>query len=82
MIEKVERMAVQQLVGLHRAQLVEVLPRAEFEWAHLPGAIHLHLKKPSCGTEWKPVEGLSWIRRLCPHSSHRITPSNPFDVTY
>jgi rhodanese-related sulfurtransferase len=27
------------------AQLVEVLPRAEYEEEHLPGAIHLPLKK-------------------------------------
>lgn len=26
------------------AQLVEVLPTAEYEWAHLPGAISLPLK--------------------------------------
>jgi rhodanese-related sulfurtransferase len=38
------------LDGLHRlltagAQLVEVLPREEYEELHLPGAIHLPLKE-------------------------------------
>ena len=27
------------------AQLVEVLPAEEFEWAHLPGAVNLPLKE-------------------------------------
>jgi rhodanese-related sulfurtransferase len=27
------------------AQLVEVLPRDEYEWAHLPGAVSLPLKE-------------------------------------
>ena len=27
------------------AQLVEVLPRDEYEWAHLPGAVSLPLKQ-------------------------------------
>lgn len=35
---------VQRLIG-EGAQLVEVLPRAEYEEEHLPGAIHLPLKK-------------------------------------
>ncbi|MFN2557683.1 MAG: rhodanese-like domain-containing protein [Nitriliruptorales bacterium] len=26
-------------------QVAEVLPRAEYDWAHLPGAIHLPLKQ-------------------------------------
>jgi len=29
----------------HRAQLVEVLPTAEYEWAHLPGAVSMPLKE-------------------------------------
>jgi rhodanese-related sulfurtransferase len=40
----VERGEVQRLVA-GGAQLVEVLPRAEFEAQHLPGAIHLPLRK-------------------------------------
>jgi rhodanese-related sulfurtransferase len=27
------------------AQLVEVLPAADYEWAHLPGAVNLPLKE-------------------------------------
>jgi rhodanese-related sulfurtransferase len=32
------------------AQLVEVLPAEEYEWAHLPGAINLPLKDLGTGT--------------------------------
>jgi rhodanese-related sulfurtransferase len=36
---------VQRLVAEEQAQVVDVLPRAEYEWAHLAGAINLHLKQ-------------------------------------
>ena len=39
-----DRHAVQQLID-RGAQLVEVLPRNEYEEDHLPGAIHLSLRK-------------------------------------
>jgi rhodanese-related sulfurtransferase len=32
------------------AQLVEVLPAEEYEWAHLPGAVDLPLKELDDGT--------------------------------
>lgn len=37
------RSDVERLMG-DGAQIVEVLPRGEYEWAHLPGAVHLPLK--------------------------------------
>lgn len=33
------------------AQLVEVLPAEEYEWAHLPGAVNLPLKRLDEGME-------------------------------
>lgn len=39
----IDRRQLRALVE-HGAQLVEVLPTAEFEEEHLPGAIHLPLK--------------------------------------
>ena len=33
------------------AQLVEVLPAEEYEWAHLPGAVSLPLKRLDDGME-------------------------------
>lgn len=45
MIEAVGRDGVQRLVREEGAQVVEVLPRPEYEWAHLPGALHLPLKE-------------------------------------
>jgi rhodanese-related sulfurtransferase len=41
----IDRYEVQRLVEAESAQLVEVLPRAEFEEEHLPGAISLPLKE-------------------------------------
>ncbi|MGH3440821.1 MAG: rhodanese-like domain-containing protein [Nitriliruptorales bacterium] len=35
---------VRGLVEDHDAIVAEVLPRAEYDWAHLPGAVHLPLK--------------------------------------
>ncbi|MGW0826137.1 rhodanese-like domain-containing protein [Streptomyces sp. NPDC002845] len=39
-----DRREVRRLVEEERAQLVEVLPREEYEQAHLPGAVHLWLR--------------------------------------
>jgi rhodanese-related sulfurtransferase len=41
--QSIDRRAVQRLVAAG-AQLVEVLPRDEFDDEHLPGALHLPLK--------------------------------------
>ena len=44
MPESVARERVQDLLA-HGAQLVEVLPRDEYEEEHLPGAINIPLKQ-------------------------------------
>ena len=44
MVGFINRHDVQRLVDEHDAVVAEVLPRAEYEWAHLAGAIHLPLK--------------------------------------
>jgi rhodanese-related sulfurtransferase len=41
----VDRSEVQRLLSDEDAQLVEVLPQAEFEDEHLPGAINIPLKE-------------------------------------
>ena len=41
---RIERDELQALTG-HGAQLVEVLPADEYDWAHLPGAVSLPLKE-------------------------------------
>jgi rhodanese-related sulfurtransferase len=41
---------VQRLAREHGAVLAEVLPKPEYDWAHLPGAVHLPLKG------WEPDE--------------------------
>jgi rhodanese-related sulfurtransferase len=38
------REEVRRLVDEQEAVVAEVLPRAEYDWAHLAGAIHLPLK--------------------------------------
>lgn len=41
----IDRHEVQRLLADERAQLVEVLPQAEYEDEHLPGAINIPLKE-------------------------------------
>ena len=41
----VDRDEVRRLLSEERAQLVEVLPEAEYEDEHLPGAINIPLKR-------------------------------------
>jgi rhodanese-related sulfurtransferase len=41
----IDRQEVQRLLTEERAQLVEVLPPAEYEDEHLPGAINIPLKE-------------------------------------
>ena len=41
----IDRDGVQRLVATEDAQLVEVLPRPEFEEEHLPSAINIPLKE-------------------------------------
>jgi rhodanese-related sulfurtransferase len=40
----IDRYEVRRLVDEQDAVIAEVLPRAEYEWAHLAGAVHLPLK--------------------------------------
>ena len=40
----VGREDLHKLIG-HGAQLVEVLPAGDYDWAHLPGAVNLPLKE-------------------------------------
>ena len=56
MPKDVNREDVQRLVS-SGAQLVEVLPPDEYNEAHLPGAIHIHLKKMDAQT----------VKQLDPH---------------
>lgn len=44
MPEPVDRFEVRRLMEEEGAQVAEVLPAAEYAWAHLAGAIHLPLK--------------------------------------
>jgi rhodanese-related sulfurtransferase len=45
MATSIDRHEVQRLLADEHAQLVEVLPEAEFEDEHLPGAINIPLKQ-------------------------------------
>lgn len=44
MPRSIGRDEVRRLVDQEGAVVAEVLPRAEYDWAHLAGAIHLPLK--------------------------------------
>ena len=41
----IDRRELQRMLGGEGAQLVEVLPKAEYDEDHLPGAIHLPLRR-------------------------------------
>jgi rhodanese-related sulfurtransferase len=41
----IDRHRLQRLLGEQQAQLIEVLPAAEYEDEHLPGAINIPLKE-------------------------------------
>lgn len=59
MVSTIGREDVQELVRTEPAQVVEVSPREEYEWAHLPGATHLRLRKLN-------EETTDWWDRRCP----------------
>jgi rhodanese-related sulfurtransferase len=50
MMQTIDRKAVRDLVESRGAQLVEVLPEEEYDWAHLPGAVNLPLKSVTAGS--------------------------------
>jgi hypothetical protein len=53
---RVDHAGVQRLIEAESAVLVEVLPRPEYEWAHLPDAVHLPLKGwDITGNAWTPT---------------------------
>lgn len=47
MPNSVGRDEVQRLTREEDAQVVEVLPKDEYDWAHIRGAVHLPLKELS-----------------------------------
>lgn len=53
----IDRERIQRLIEDEDAQVVDVLPRPEYEYAHLPGAIHVPLKSfdPSGLDRERPV---------------------------
>lgn len=58
----VDRQALRSLLDQEHAQLVEVLPREEYDEEHLPGAVHLPLKQLDAraagrSTRWDPAGG-------------------------
>jgi rhodanese-related sulfurtransferase len=59
MVRNIERGEVQRLAG-EGAQLVEVLPKEEYEEEHLPGAINLPLRR----LEAEARDLLGWDRPI------------------
>lgn len=43
----IDRDEVRRLVDQEGAQVAEVLPRPEYDWGHIAGAVHLPLKELS-----------------------------------
>jgi len=57
---QIERDEVQRLLADEQAQLIEVLPHAEYEDEHLPGAINIPLKELGRGS----IDQLERARRV------------------
>lgn len=57
----IDRRELQRLLADERAQLVEVLPKAEFEDEHLPGAINIPLKRLNLESAHELEHGLPVI---------------------
>ncbi|GLZ02703.1 hypothetical protein Acsp03_01700 [Actinomadura sp. NBRC 104412] len=79
MVRNIDRRGVQELVRDRDAQIVEVLSRRQYEWAHLPGAVHRSLAKLDVPEAW----GLDRARPvivycqdlqcdLSPRAAHRL----------
>ncbi|MFG1704580.1 rhodanese-like domain-containing protein [Nonomuraea sp. M3C6] len=75
----IDREAVQDLMAIRQAQLVEVLPEAEYTWAHLPRATNLPLGAidPSSTATLdrnRPVIVYchDWLCDLSPRAAHRL----------
>lgn len=45
MVTSADRKQVQRLITTEGAQIVDVLPRSEFDESHLPGAVSVPLKQ-------------------------------------
>ncbi len=45
MFATVDRNELRRLIADEQAQVVEVLPRPEFDWAHIDGAVNIPLKE-------------------------------------
>ncbi|MCF6469198.1 hypothetical protein FAF44_12455 [Nonomuraea sp. MG754425] len=71
------REAVQDLLAEQGAQLVEVLPEREFEWAHLPRAVNLPLGRIDGGAGLEPGRPVivychDALCDLSPRAAHRL----------
>ncbi|MBB2747416.1 UNVERIFIED_ORG: rhodanese-related sulfurtransferase [Microbispora rosea subsp. rosea] len=79
MVQVVTREAVQDLLSAGRAQLVEVLPREQYEWAHLPYAVNHPLEElddlsPATLDRSRPIIVYchDWLCDLSPRAAHRL----------
>lgn len=55
MVISADRQEVQRLIETERTQIVDVLPRREYDESHIPGAVSIPLKQLTAD----PVAGLS-----------------------
>lgn len=64
----IDRDHLQQLITEDDAQVIEVLPRAEYNWAHLTGAVHLWLRDTGTGKRDQRTRQIR--RRTHPPGAH------------
>lgn len=61
----VDRQALRRLLDQEHAQLVEVLPREEYDEEHLPGAVHLPLKQLDARAATAALDGTRPVVVYC-----------------
>ena len=61
----IDRDQLRRLLAEDRAQLVEVLPRHEYDEEHLPGAVHLPLKGLDAGAAARVLDATRPVVVYC-----------------
>jgi rhodanese-related sulfurtransferase len=61
----IDRHRLRYLIEKEQAQLVEVLPRGEYDEEHLPGALHLPLKQFDAGAAGRILDATRPVVVYC-----------------
>jgi rhodanese-related sulfurtransferase len=65
MADIITRKEVQRLIHEERAQLVDVLPRDEYDEEHIPGAVNIPLKELDRATAQRTLDAARPVITYC-----------------